>query len=146
MFFNWAVYQMFLSLSILKVVLLLTILLPQMFRIGRKFSYVFVIEHSYLWGITPFALRLLLKAHVHLLWPLRKGIHLKVKMEYLWFRHPRENWVAIVVVISDKFLYCWELEFSKLYHTQGSTSFSQSSICWQLVATTFDLKVSSCNY
>ena len=62
MFSNWTVNQIFLSLSILKVVLLLTTLLTLMFRIGRKFFYVFVTEHSYSWGITPFALKSVAKS------------------------------------------------------------------------------------
>ena len=62
MFSNWTVNQIFLSLSILKVVLLLTALFTLMFRIGRKFSYVFVTEHSYSWGITTFALKSVAKS------------------------------------------------------------------------------------
>ena len=43
---------------------------------------------------------------------------------------------GITDVISDKSLYCWELEVSELCQTWDATSHSQNNVCWQLVAAT----------
>ena len=48
--------------------------------------------------------------------PSRKGIHLKIRVVWLWFRHPGWSWVAVLDVNGEM---RWELEFCDLCRAQG---------------------------
>ena len=68
---------------------------------------------------------------------LRRKMKLKVKMESLWLRHLRLLILGgIMDVISDKAMYCWELEFSELCQTWDVTGISQNNVRWWLVGAT----------